>query len=124
MRARALLAGAVLAGTLAASGLATAHQTYGTSASQAGFICGKSNYSGVANPTNASGVYLDVRSVAQGPYLWSVWVYQESNNHAGMQTKKDQVSILDETDIEVCTNSSDGLPGWGHGLSTPDTLIY
>lgn len=53
--------------------------------------------------------YVDVREVASGGYLWSIWLYLESNGQGGLQR-----GGADPT----------GSPDTCQESSNPDTLIW
>lgn len=125
MRVRLLMALAVLS-IAAMSGIsATAHQTTGTDPGDTAVKCGK-NVTVVSQAGET--LYLDVRDVAgfapepvghDGQYIWSIWVYAESNGHAGMQTVSGTKSEIDEEDIENCTTG-----GHTGASAASDTLLY
>lgn len=135
MKTRLLMTAAVLA--IAAAPIAgSAHQTQGNDPADTQVKCGANvtpvSVTGMGSPVVSDPVplygvaYIDVRSVAgfapepvghDGQYIWSIWVYIESNGHEGLQTKAGTPSDIDSTNIEGCSTS-------GHAGMRPDFLVY
>lgn len=112
-------AGALVLGGLS-TGVAGAHQEYNScSGSKDEFTVVTTPVDTPATPYSPAGkqtLYVEAREV-NGDSLYSIWIYLESNGHAGLQTKAGSMSIIDESDVEPCTNM-------GSHASKPDTLIF
>lgn len=126
MQARSIIGSAIVATALTSS-LAFGHQTAGPDPQDAQVKCGE-NVQVIGQHPNA--IYLDLRDVAgfapapvghDGEYLYSVWIYAESNNHPGMQTKANTpnavIGDIDDSAVEGCTTS-------GHATMASDMLLF
>lgn len=127
MRIRALVGTALVAVALTSS-FAFGHQTIGNDPRNAAVKCGR-NITTIGQHPNAA--YLDVRDLQtgevtghEGEYGYNFWIYIESNNHPGLQTKAGSPHpVLGDIDSSAVENCSTALTGHTT-VTTPDTFIF
>ena len=126
MRIKKLLAVGVIAAAAFSSTGAVGHQTSGTD--PRGDKCGGAGLQTAETP--AGTLYVDVRNVGDTPEeagAFSVWVYLESNDHEGMQTKAGTPGdVLGDINGGGFNSVEDCTTGGGHSptTTTTDTLIF
>ncbi len=124
MRIRHAMAAVVLGAIAMTSGSAIGHQTIGEG--PGGEACGDpANMVVVVTDQDPDGnagtevMYIDARAIQSNGYLYSIWIYLESNDDPGVQTDLEQISAVtgDPADKDNCATP-------GHKGMDPDTLIF